>query len=56
MPTSYIDMMLLKVFGRKSPFLCLSIAMLSIEFYFVVFLFWFTDRVLFDFDYKQAKS
>ena len=39
MPTSYIDMMLLKVFGIKSHFLCLSIAMLSIEFFCFVFLF-----------------
>ena len=58
MPTIYIDMMFLKVFGRKSHFLCLSIAMLSIElFCFVLFFFfWFTDRLLFDLDYKQAKS
>ena len=39
MPTSYIDMMLLKVFVRKSHFLCLSIAMLSIEFFCFVFCF-----------------
>ena len=39
MSTSYIDMMLLKVFGIKSHFLCLSIAMLSIEFFCFVFLF-----------------
>ena len=40
MPTIYIDMMFLKVFGRKSHFLCLSIAMLSIElFCFVLFCF-----------------
>ena len=58
MPTIYTDMMFLKVFGRKSHFLCLSIAMLSIElFCFVLFcFFWFTDRLLFDLDYKQAKS
>ena len=39
MPTSYFDMMLLKVFGRKSHFLCLSIAMLSNEFFCFVFCF-----------------
>ena len=39
MPTIYIDMMFLKVFGSKSHFLCLSIAMLSIGIFCFVFLF-----------------
>ena len=44
------------VFGSKPRYLCLSIAMLSIEFFCFVFFFWFTDRLLFDLEYEQAKS
>ena len=44
MPTIYIDMMFLKVFGRKSHFLCLSIAMLSIELFCFVLFFFFGSQ------------
>ena len=38
MPTIYIDMMLLKVFGSKSHFLCLSIAICFLSFFVLLFL------------------
>ena len=55
MPTIHIDMMFLKVFGSKSHFLCLSIAMLSLEFFCFVFLY-SSQADYSDLDYKQAKS